>query len=231
MKNQTLLYRNLSAAFLLTLSVLIYGAQEVRKLKGFDQISFNISGDLILTQGDAFKVVIEGPESDIEKIKTEVEGKNLIVKSKTSFSNFNDVKVYVTLPELKGIALSGSGDVIAEKKFDVKNLNLTVSGSGDINFGTLQAENINAVISGSGDIKLKGGQSSTLNLSINGSGDISSVELEAKDVKVSISGSGTARVFASNTLNSNIVGSGDVYYKGNPLVNANAVGSGSTKAL
>lgn len=231
MKHQTFQFRILSVVFFLTLSVLIYGAQEERKLKGFDQISFNISGDLILIQGNEFKVIIEGSSSDINKIKTEVQGKKLVIKSKTNFSNFKDLKVYVTLPKLRGISLSGSGDVIAEKKFDVENLNMTVSGSGDIKFSALNAENINIAISGSGDIKLNGGTTSTLNVSIAGSGDISSVALEANDVKVSISGSGSARVFASNTLNSSIVGSGDVYYKGDPVVNAKAVGSGSTKAL
>ena len=206
-------------------------AQQERSHSNFDRISFNISGDLYITQGDNYSVRLEGSDKDLEKIDTKVENNSLIIKTKHNSSLRDDVKIYVTLPELKAMNLAGSGDVYAKNKISASGLELSISGSGDVTFNELIANDVELSIAGSGDMMIKGKAEESLEMSIAGSGDIDAVQFEAKSVEVSISGSGSATVFATDNLETNIVGSGSVRYKGNPLVNANAVGSGSTKAL
>ena len=55
----------------------------------------------------------------------------------------------------KEINLSGSGKVIGESKFDVEDLDISVSGSGKLDMD-VHAENIESGISGSGNITLGG---------------------------------------------------------------------------
>jgi hypothetical protein len=205
--------------------------QELRELKDFTKISFNISGDLYIEQSAEFLVKIEGNENDLAQIITKLEGNTLIIKSK-NFSHFRDkVKIFVSLPELTAVDLAGSGNVIAKNKISTDNINLSVSGSGDILFENLQSTSAKLNLAGSGDMDITGNAKTNLAISIAGSGSIKASNFETQNVDVDISGSGSAKVYALGKLNTNIVGSGSVRYKGQPLINANTVGSGSTKPL
>lgn len=202
---------------------------DTKDLKDFKSISFNISGDLYLTQGNEFSVKIEAKPSDLEEIITYVEDNTLTIKTKNGWENLNDVKVYITMPVIEGVALAGSGNIYAKEKITSNEIDLSLAGSGNLNFENLIAEQTDASIAGSGNINLKGKTNQSFNVSIAGSGDINCQDLEAKDVNVSIAGSGSARVNAMDNLTTSIVGSGDVYYKGRPLINASSTGSGSTR--
>lgn len=204
---------------------------ETKDLTGFKKISFNISGNLYLTQGTVYKVDIEAEPTDLAEIITLVEDETLIIKTKPGWHNLNNVKVYVTMPDIEGLAVAGSGNIIANDQIKTGTIELSIAGSGNINLEKLSAENTNASIAGSGNINVKGNSSESLNANIAGSGNVNCNACESKNVKVDIAGSGSANVFATENLTTNIVGSGDVRYNGRPLINANSTGSGSTKPL
>lgn len=206
-------------------------AQNIREHSNFDEISYSISGDLIIEQSDNFSVKLVGSDNDLDKIVTKVEGNTLIIKSKNNSSIKGDVKVYVSLPQLRELSIAGSGNVISEKPFTVDKLEIALSGSGDITFKQLKASRLETSIAGSGDLFFSGSVSEVFETSIAGSGDINAVELKAKNVEVNIAGSGSAHVFASDKLETSIVGSGSVRYKGDALVNASSIGSGTTRKL
>lgn len=209
----------------------VFGYQETRNLSGFNEISYSISGDLVITQGSEFKVVVEGSEDDVKEIVTKIEGNNLIIKKGSRFKNLGDTKVYVTLPELTALSLAGSGDTKTHGTFKTEEFELSLAGSGDAKFSDLQVSEIEVSIAGSGDVILNGEAKSEMEVSIAGSGDIDAKNFKAREVEVSIAGSGSATVYATEKLETDIVGSGDVFYKGNPKVDAQAIGSGRTRAL
>ena len=202
-----------------------------KDLTGFNSIGFNIPGTLYLEQDSAFSVSFEGKEEDLEKIITKIEGDILIIKTKPGSFSMGDVTVYVSMPVVKGLNVSGSGNIVAENLIKSTEIQLNVSGSGNIKLNDLNSTEVVSSISGSGGVDLKGAENESLTINIAGSGDFISDELSSKNVVVSIAGSGSAKVFASEKLKTDIAGSGDVYYKGEPLVNANSVGSGSTKSI
>lgn len=205
-------------------------AQQKRNHDNFNRIDFSISGDIHITQGNSYSVKLEGSESDLEKVITKVENSRLIIKTE-NHSNLKDkVVVYVTLPKLTALNLAGSGNAYAKEGIKGDELDLSISGSGDISFNKIQVNELEASIAGSGDIVVSG-KTDKLEASIAGSGDISAIELEAQKVEVDIAGSGSAKVYAIDKLETNIVGSGSVRYKGNPLIDANTIGSGSTRSL
>lgn len=212
-------------------STITLNAQQERNHKNFSAIHFSISGDLYLTQGNSYSVKLEGNDSDLEKVITKVENGNLIVKTNNNTNLKNKVVVYITLPEINEISVAGSGDVYAKKEIKAGNMEISLSGSGDILFNNLLVTDIEISIAGSGDIEIAGKAKEELEVNIAGSGDVAALNFEAKDVEINISGSGSAKVYAIDNLETNIVGSGSVRYKGNPLVNASAIGSGSTRPL
>jgi hypothetical protein len=210
---------------------------EERSVPSFSEISLRIPGTLYLEQGETQSVEVVAKPSALEEIVTEVNGRQLNIRFKSKnyfFKSFNPgkIEIFITVPEIDGLAVSGSGDIIAEDDIKSRILDLAVSGSGDINLSGLDAERVKASISGSGDIIIgSGGVADDLSVSISGSGDVKAEGFEAKDVVVRIAGSGNCSVTSNGTIKAKVAGSGSVYYNGNPGIDSSVAGSGRVKKM
>ncbi len=208
---------------------------EERNVSAFTEISLRIPAKLHLEQGKKQHIEIVAKSSTLEDIITDVKGSELIIKFPKKNYFWKDFKpgtidIFVTIPEIDALAVSGSGDIIGDGDIDSRILNLAVSGSGDITLPDLKAERVKASISGSGDIEIGGnGTAEDLSIAISGSGDFKGADFEASDVVVKIAGSGDVFVHAEQNLNVRVAGSGDVRYKGNPRIDKSVAGSGSVK--
>jgi DUF4097 and DUF4098 domain-containing protein YvlB len=210
---------------------------EVREVSSFSSISLRISGTVFLEQGSRQSLRIEAKSSALEEIITEVKDRTLSIRFKNSnyFRNsFNPgkVNIYITVPEINGLSISGSGNIIAGNPIETVNLDLAISGSGDISLENLKAERVKTAISGSGDIYIKGGGlADELAVAISGSGKAQMENFTAKNVEAKISGSGNCHINANTSLKAKIAGSGSIYYKGNPQLDTSVAGSGRIKKL
>ena len=205
--------------------------KETRDVDSFDEIGLSTHADLYLKIGPSYSVVLEGDDDDIEAIETEVSNGRLRIKNKDRFkwgSWSSKVKVYITMPKVNGLYVSGSGDIIGESSIESDNLEISISGSGSIDLD-IKADEVDLSISGSGDAELSGNVR-IFDGRISGSGTIEADELSAKNAKIRISGSGSTSIDVSEDLDVKIAGSGNVYYTGNPdRVNANSSGSGKVR--
>ena len=225
--------------FLMTLLCInpLSAEEEERDVPSFSEISLRVSGQLHLKQGNGQKVEIVAKSSTLEDIITEVKDRQLIIRFPNRnffFNNFNPGKIdiYITVPEIDGLYVSGSGDIIAESEIDTRILDLAVSGSGDIKLGDLNTDRVKASVSGSGDIVIDdGGVADDFSASISGSGSVKAEDFEANDVVVHIAGSGSCSVTAEKSLKARIAGSGSVYYNGNPNIDSSVAGSGRVKKM
>lgn len=206
--------------------------KETRNVSVFKRVSFGVSGDLYINFGSDFKVVLEGEKSLLDDIITEVTGGKLVIKKENWRLNMNDkVTIYITMPLLEGLSVSGSGR--AEIKDAVKSgdLNLSVSGSGKLFTTNIETADLICSISGSGDIILGGnGNATKADLSISGSGNYSGESLKIESAEISISGSGNCTCNVGGTLKATVSGSGNVSYLGNPKVDARVSGSGHVRS-
>jgi hypothetical protein len=204
--------------------------REIRKVSGFTGVSLSISADIYLSQANDYKVEIEANADDLEKIETVVDGDILKIKNKDHFNfEFHDkkVKIYISMPQVNALNISGSGDILAQTAIKTDDLKIKISGSGNVKIEVLSVKNLSLAISGSGDIYMAGTDAAeSATYSISGSGDIDNQNLQCKKVDISVSGSGDVKVWAADELNARVSGSGDVYYKGRPLIEAKTSGSG-----
>lgn len=215
------------------MAVTSFGFQK-QNTDAFTEISFGISGTAYVTKGSTHSVELKGDKGDLEEIKIEVKGDRLVIRAKNDswfgWNRQNDIKVYITTPEVSYISVSGSGDLIGKSKFDTKDLKVSVSGSGHVEFEA-DADDVKMRISGSGSIDLSG-TCDKGDLSISGSGRLDAEDLVANSYDISISGSGRCRINVKDEIDSHISGSGTVYYKGNPQkVNNQSSGSGKIKKI
>ncbi len=197
---------------------------EALLLDDFTKIKLKISADVYLTQGDVQEVLVEGQQNIIHELDLDVNGETWEIEFDNCTKDYDNLKIYITLPEIKELNISGSGMIYGENDLAVGDLRLRISGSGDIDLLGV-AEDIDAKISGSGKIKLEG-SADRLDLAISGSGDYRGFNMIIDRVDIKISGSGDVEVKANETLDVDISGSGDVYYRGDPDLSIDISGSG-----
>lgn len=203
-------------ALFFAITVAFSQTKESRKVDTFTKIAFRVPGKLYLRQGPEQKVELEGSKEVLSKIETTVSGGRLSIGRENenwkmwNWDNDDKVIVYITVKDLEGVSVSGSGELIGESKFKTNDLNLNVSGSGSL---TLEADAngaLGADVSGSGRIEFKG-NCRDLDSKVSGSGKVSVGLAYANKVVAGVSGSG--KVIASGTakeIRANISGSGEV---------------------
>jgi len=182
-------------------------------------------GDVIIRYGDSQKIIVETDKNLLDYIETKVNGGVWNIEFSRCVRNVSQLTVFVTIPEVRKLTISGSGSIVGEDAFTGNTLETTVSGSGNINF-EFTGNSMDANISGSGNIDLFGSVD-LFDVNISGSGDVRAFDLLTQECDVHISGSGDARVNVEDFLKVRISGSGDVLYKGNPTLDIDITGSGS----
>lgn len=201
-----------------------------RNLKDFDQVHSAGSFDVVITNGNAHAVKVEAEENLQEAIEVVVQNKILKIRSQKGYNvrPTTAVRVYVTVPSLRSVQLSGSGNVKSENQLQGgESFSVASSGSGNVTLD-LVASSIEASVSGSGNLALSG-KTKELDGRISGSGNIRAKQLQSAVTSIKISGSGNAEVVATEKLNSKIAGSGEVLYWGNAAVESKISGSGKVR--
>ncbi|MCK4920189.1 MAG: DUF2807 domain-containing protein, partial [Bacteroidales bacterium] len=164
MKKKTTLA--LGAAVALSLAVPSIGfaanaaKDESRSVKDFTDISLMGSLDLDVTVGKKTSVKVIAPDDLIDKIITEDKGDTLKVRYEKHMKwnrawNNKEIRVEVTMPDLKAASLLGSGDLNVTggkgKAFD-----LALKGSGDATVTKSDYGSVEISLMGSGDISIDG---------------------------------------------------------------------------
>jgi len=227
MKN-SILRSGLSIILILVTSLAFSQIKEERDVSGFSGISLGIHADLYFSQGSPAKVVIEADEDQLARIETVVRDGRLKIRCESYRTRFKDVKIWITVPDVESLSLSGSGTMTAETPISSEELEMAVSGSGNIKIPELRGGEVETAISGSGDMYL-GGTAGEMKIAISGSGSMNASGLLVNECEVSISGSGSCQVDATGELDAAISGSGRVIYFSNPVVDARVSGSGKVK--
>ncbi|MEY2949817.1 MAG: hypothetical protein RLZZ248_1018 [Bacteroidota bacterium] len=195
------------------------------ELQDINAFSLMISGNVYLMQGSSQLVEVEGQANIIDVLNTEVDNQLWKIKFEERVRNISQFNIYITVPDLEEITVSGSGDVKGRGNFKASgNLDIIISGSGNVEMD-LQCANLRSRVSGSGDIELSG-NCDEADISISGSGSIGGNDFNSKDASVLISGSGDVNLNVESYLDVSISGSGDVTYGGQPKVKSRISGSG-----
>lgn len=203
-----------------------------RTISKFDKIAVSGSFYVTLVKGKQKTITIEASDNLIEVIETEVENGLLKIKFKSGWNirTYKKVNITVTFNTLSSISLSGSGNLTSANEIISNNLNLKISGSGNMKF-KLFTDNLTTAISGSGNLKLSG-ETNIVTCSISGSGNLNASDLKATIINAKVSGSGNVKIQALEEIHARVSGSGNISYTGNPtIIKAKSSGSGSVRKI
>ena len=202
---------------------------------GFRQIEVAGPYDVESRTGGNAAVSAQGSEKLLGRTVVEVKGDKLIIRSQREkgwfqmgWSNKGQARFVVTVPELSGATIAGSGDIRVDKVRG-QSFRGSVAGSGGLGIGMMEVEMLKLSIAGSGDARVQSGKARNADYEIAGSGDVDAGGIGAEALKVSIAGSGNVRANATRTADVSIVGSGDVVVTGGAKCNVRKAGSGDVR--
>jgi hypothetical protein len=209
---------------------------QTRQVGEFDGISVSGAIELYVSQGDQTVALSAAEPEKVNDIETYVENRILYIRFKTKKSWWSDqwnttgrnFRAYVSAPLIKSLTSSGSGNIKIEGMLKSPELEIEISGSGNIS-GKIETENLDVTQSGSSNIRLNG-VATKAEFECSGSGNIISSDLVIDICTVEMSGSGNAELQVTKELSAEISGSGNIRYKGEAnVVNSSVAGSGKIK--
>jgi len=167
-------------------------------LDSFNGINLQIAANIFLYQGKEQKVVVIGQKNIIDSLTTKV--KNGVWKLNFKPGIYKDVKldVYIVLPIISSIKVSGVGDIKMGSFDGLKDLDIRLSGASL--FIAEQSSTLNG----------------TLEISNSGASMLDCFAIDAETCKINLSGVGKCNVTVNSKLDVNISGVGIVNYKGHP---------------
>lgn len=188
-------------------------------VKSFDRISSSYSIDIEYVQGPQ-KVVVTAPEKLMSLLDMTVSNSTLKIgftKSNVGISMDGNIpfKAIVSSPSIRQVTSNGSGDILFKGNIETESLEATVSGSGDIHGGDIQASTATFISNGSGDISIHSLTGNIVNLEMRGSGDLEIDNLSAANITGTTRGSGDMKMNINcETAELSTYGSGDISVSG-----------------
>ncbi len=179
---------------------------ELRDLGNFTGVQNSIPANVQITQGPVEDVRIDAPANILEEIITTVDNNTLNIRINECIEDLDNVNIFVTIPEIERLLLTGVGNMNTTESIEVEDLEITLTGVGNFS--------------------LKG-RAEMLNITLIGVGDVNAFQFETNICNINISGVGDTEVFVNDELDVTITGNGSVFYLGTPTVNSTITGTGT----
>ena len=200
----------------------------------FDEIDLAGAYDATVRTGPAPSVHAKGGENLLDRLEVEVRNGKLVIRPKQrmgfhwGWGHSGKVELTITVPQLKGATLAGSGGISIDK-VQGDSFEGEVAGSGGLSVGSLDVQTLKLSIAGSGDAKAGAGKAHSAQYEIAGSGGVDAGGVTAERLKVGIAGSGSVKARATGAAAVDIMGSGDVEVTGGAKCSVTKAGSGDVR--
>jgi len=195
---------------------------EDRVLPPFTQINHSFVGNVNISQGAEFKVVVHGESFLVHNTRMVVNNGLLhieFIENYRDLSGHNTTEVTIVAPDINAIYLSGVGNINTLNTQVTNRLEVRLSGVGNLNVD-VEADEITNRHSGVGSTTLSG-TTNTYDVYFSGVGELNSFDLISKKCDITLTSVGTCKVHVLDELTINITSVGSVFYKGDPVVTSN----------
>ena len=199
-------------------------------LKNFTSIDASSNVAVYLKQEPGFSVRLETDENLVKylSIKVNNDGLKIYCKENVNLRPTDEIKVFVSLPELESIEVSGSSSVKTEGKFaQDTEMKVEVSGASEGEMA-VRTPRLSLNASGASTINISG-ETRDVKAEASGGSSIKAFNLKAENINAEASGYSKVQVFASISLIADASGASSISYRGNPKVTSDASGAGSVK--
>jgi len=215
--------------------------EQLFDLKGFESIDVCCGMDLFIETGSPETVRIVAEDNILAAMEVRTRGNALVVDFGTSIGILDieenyPMQIFVTLPELTGVEVSGGGGVsVAGVSTNQFSLNLSggsgaylqgliaadviieSTGGGDLDLRELQVGQLTISKSGGGGLALYG-LTEELEADLSGGSELNARYLQTTSADVRISGGGRSSLAVTDELRVDLSGGSRLDYYGNPEI-------------
>jgi hypothetical protein len=223
--------RTLALALLaFALAVPAGAAERTYSITDFDRVQVDGPYRVTLTTGRSASARAEGSTEALDLVSVDVQGGTLRVRrNRSAWGGYpgdgaGPVTIALTSRDLRNAAVVGSGSLDINRAKGLR-VDLSVSGSGRLTVGSVEADNLIVGLLGGGRIALAG-RAKQLKATIQGSGDLAAAGLSADDAQIASDTAGNVVVAVARTAKVTATGPGDVEIIGGPACTVQAKGSG-----
>lgn len=199
--------------------------KEERKVGNFKGISVGGAFDVYLKRGNQITLSVEADENLLPVIKTEVRGDILKITTTEGIRNSSKLDIYITMPELEKLDVSGACEIKGEGRFNMKELEVDASGACEIKL-EIDVDYLEMNISGASEVDLSG-KAVNSEIELSGASELSAFELVMEICDIEASGASSADIYVNNELEVDASGASDIDYKGDAYSKADVSGAAS----
>ena len=201
-----------------------------RPVGSFTGIDVGSAFEVILTQGNDHKVVVEVEDRLHQKVDVEVRNNTLYVKTNGRITTKRKMVVYITFEQLEKMNFGGASKVSATTDIQGNNMAIELSGASKVNL-TMNVANLDFSGSGASNTTLAGSCNS-LALELSGASKFSAFDLPSNTASLNLSGASKVDVNVTERIDVNASGSSKITYKGNATTGKlNTSGAASVRKL
>ncbi|MCF8369232.1 MAG: DUF2807 domain-containing protein [Bacteroidales bacterium] len=195
-----------------------------REVDSFNAIDLGGAMKAYLEIGEPQSVKIETDENFQEKVKAEVSGNVLRIKT-NSLKNPTKLIAYITAPEIVSVNVSGASDIEGKSMIEGSEFTLKASGAASADL-KLNVKYLETEVSGAADVHLSG-TAETHKLQVSGAGDLSAKTLVSTKAVYSLSGASSASLNVTDNLVGEKSGVASLSVTGNPVKHISSTNKGS----
>lgn len=211
----------------------------------FTRIEIGHAFELEVKAADTYSVQIEAGESIIDRIEVTQTGDKLEIGMDNPFIHaYRSPLVKITLPDLKGLYLSGASEGNATGFKSSHDFELTLSGASELEMdmetgafvcemsgssevsGYLKATSCDIDLSGASQIELSG-SGGNIRLEASGASDLDMADFTVNDADIKFSGASDGSLDINGRLDVDLNGASKLEYSGNPTLGDIDVSGGS----
>jgi hypothetical protein len=210
-----------------------WAAERTYSVTDFDKVQVDGPYRVTLATGRSSAARAEGSAEALDHLSVDVQGGTLRVRrNRSAWGGYpgegaGAVAIALTTRDLRNAAVVGSGSLEIDRARGLR-VDLSVSGSGRLSVGAIDADSLIVGLLGGGRI-IVAGRAKQLKATIQGSGDLAASGLSADDAQIASDTAGTVAVAVTRTARITATGPGDVEIIGSPSCTVEAKGSGQVR--
>ncbi|MBE0640166.1 MAG: DUF2807 domain-containing protein [Bacteroidales bacterium] len=186
-----------------------------RTVENFTGIDVGGAFVVYLTIKDQTTLKVEADENLLDAITTKVKGDRLYISS-SGLRNATKLNIYVTVPEISNLNVSGAARIEGSNTITSTNLDIIASGASEVRLD-IDVEQLKVDASGASDVKLTGSAGSS-NLMASGAAHIKAKDLVSEVSTANASGASSISVNSNTKVTTKTSGAGDINVYGDPAV-------------
>jgi len=183
----------------------------------FTKVEISTAFEFEIEQSSSYKISVTVPDCLIDYVRVSKDGQTLKI-SLGAFPALGPVplRASVTMPQLRGLTVSGASRGTVSDFSSTEDLNITVSGASRVT-GDITAGNVEFDISGASTIQLEGSANDMV-ASVSGASRLNLGSFTVNNADVNFSGASSGTINLNGRLDADLSGASRLWYIGEPTM-------------